>query len=353
MGRAGSGGHSGGHSSGSHSSSHSSSVHHVGSSHSRPMSSGSSSGFGGSLFRGSPPPLHHGAPPPPRHHSVPPPPPRPRIMPPPPPRHYGAPPPPPVYHSAPPPIRRRRYYSILWSWLAYIVVACAFIMFMAIAFHSDDVPKSTVNREKVETGVAFHNNCIVDELGWFDNVSKTEKALQNFYNKTGVQPYIVLFDYNADLKDDSDCETFADEWYRANIDNEGTLLFAYFAAEDTDNDVGTMVLINGKQISSVMDAEATEIFWAYTDEYWYSDLSTDDMFIKIFDLTADRIMDKSTTGADVAKIVAVIVLILAIGGVVVVIMNKKRADEKARNEETERILNTKVEATDSTLNKYL
>lgn len=226
-------------------------------------------------------------------------------------------------------------------------------MFMAIAFHSDDVPKSTVNREKVETGVAFHNNCIVDELGWFDNVSKTEKALQNFYNKTGVQPYIVLFDYNADLKDDSDCETFADEWYRANIDNEGTLLFAYFAAEDTDNDVGTMVLINGKQISSVMDAEATEIFWAYTDEYWYSDLSTDDMFIKIFDLTADRIMDKSTTGADVAKIVAVIVLILAIGGVVVVIMNKKRADEKARNEETERILNTKVEATDSTLNKYL
>lgn len=223
-----------------------------------------------------------------------------------------------------------------------------------VSYGGTSIPKSTYNREKAETGVTFNNDCIVDELGWFDNITSTERQLQSFYNATGIQPYIALFNYNPALKSDADCEAFAEDWYSANIGNEGTLLFAYFAEEDTDNDVGTMTLVNGKQISSVMDSEAVEIFWAYVDEYWYSDLSTDDLFVKVFDRTAKRIMTKTATGADVGKILATGVVILIGGAVVVVIMNKKRAHEKARNEETARILNTDIkDIEDETVNKYL
>lgn len=325
MGRAGSGGHSGGHSSSHHSSSHRTSSHHV---------SRSSSGHraGGSSHRSSFSSGHH-------YHSGP---------------SYHS-----HYHYGPsygPVHRPRGFMSIFTSWIVIIIIVTMgfFIATVADTGTSLSIPASTANREKVETGVAFDNDCIVDELGWFDNITSTEHQLQSFYNETGIQPYIVLFDYNPDLKTDDDCEEYAEDWYVDHIDNEGTLLFAYFAEEDTDNDVGTMTLVNGKQISSVMDSEAIEIFWAYVDEYWYSDLSTDDMFIKVFDKTADRIMTKTTTGADVGKVFGIGFVVIAAGIVIIIVMNKKRANEKARNEETERILNSDIKDIENdTLNKYL
>lgn len=57
-----------------------------------------------------------------------------------------------------------------------------------------------------------------------------------------------------------------------------------------ENDVGYMVYVNGLNVDSVMDEEAVEIFWDYVDEYWYFELSTDDMLIEIFNSTADAIM---------------------------------------------------------------
>lgn len=332
MGRAGSGGHSGGHSSSHHSSSHSTSSHHVShsSSGSRARSGGSSfhsSSFGGSRGYG-----HSCPPPPPPHHH----------------HHY--------YGGSSYGYSSGGFYTYrkVVNALAMLFIVIALVAMFSKMGSAGSIPASSYNREKADTGVAYQNNCIVDELGWFDNITSTERKLQSFYNETGVQPYIVLFDYNEDLTTDSDREDYADEWYKENIDNEGTLLFAYFAEEDTDNDVGGMVLVNGKQISSVMDSEATEIFWAYLDEYWYSDMSTDDMFVTVFDKTADRIMTKSTTGADVGKTFAIGFVVIAAGIIVIVVMNKKRANEKARNEETERILKSDIKTMeDDVLNKYL
>lgn len=103
-----------------------------------------------------------------------------------------------------------------------------------------------------------------------------------------------------------------------------------------------MAYVNGKQVSSVMDAEAVEIFWAYVDNNWYSDKSTDDMFVDIFNSTADRIMTKSTTGNDVAKtgLLVALVVVGAIG--ILVIMKTRRRHEAERNAETERILNADI-----------
>lgn len=332
MGRAGAGGGGGGHSGGGHSSSRSSGGHHVssgssgrragsgGSSHSSYSSRSSygSGGFGGSYGGGF-------YPRPPRRSTV--------IV-----SHGGS-------------------FNTVISLIIFIVVlAAAFGGFPSSSSSSTkSVPKSTQNRERLESGVGYDNNCIIDNIGWFDNVTKTEKSIKQFYDKTGVQPYIVLNAYDSALLTDTAKEEYAKKWYDEHIKNESTFLYMYFAEPDTDNDVGYMAYVNGKQVSSVMDSEAIEIFWAYVDKYWYSDMSTDDMFTTIFTKTADRIMTKSTTAADVGnnavKVIGVIVVFAGI--IVVMVIRRKHKAEEAK--ETEKILNTPLNGdseADDLLKKY-
>ena len=214
---------------------------------------------------------------------------------------------------------------------------------------------STIVREKLKTNNAYINNCIIDELGWFDNVSKTGSQLKSFWEKTGIQPYIILKEYDPDIASNSEKEHWAAAYYDENFDTENIFLFVYFAEEDTDNDVGYMAYANGYETSSVMDSEAVEIFWNNIDKYWYTNLSTDEVFIRAFQDTAGTIMHVSTTGKDILKW-ALIVAAIALAGAIIINLVKqrnKRAKEKA--EEDERILNTPIHdiADDNLEDKYL
>lgn len=330
MGRAGAGGGGGGHSGGGHSSGRSSGGHRVssGSSGRRAGSGGGSrgsySGFGG--------PSHGGG-------------------------FYGG-----GFYPRPP-IRNTVFIghggvvnTIISIIIFIVVLVTAFGGFPSSKSSSTkNIPKSTQNRERLESGVGYDNNCIVDNIGWFDNVTKTEKSIKKFYDKTGVQPYIVLNAYDSTLLTDTAKEEYAKKWYDEHIKNESTFLYMYFAEPDADNDVGYMAYVNGKQVSSVMDSEAIEIFWAYVDKYWYSDMSTDDMFTTIFTKTADRIMTKSTTVADIGnnavKVIGVIVVFAGI--IVVMVIRRKHKAEEAK--ETEKILNTPLNGdseADDLLKKY-
>lgn len=326
MGRAGAGGGGGGHSGGGHSSSRSSGGHHVSSGSSgrragggRSSYSGHSSYGGGRFYGGGFYPRL------PRRSTV--------IV-----SHGGS------------------FNAVISLIIFVVVLIAAFGGFPSSNSSSTkSVPKSTQNRERLESGVGYDNNCIVDNIGWFDNVTKTEKSIKKFYDKTGVQPYIVLNAYDSTLLTDTAKEEYAKKWYDEHIKNESTFLYMYFAEPDTDNDVGYMAYVNGKQVSSVMDSEAIEIFWAYVDKYWYSDMSTDDMFTTIFTKTADRIMTKSTTAADVGnnavKVIGVIVVFAGI--IVVMVIRRKHKAEEAK--ETEKILNTPLDGdseADDLLKKY-
>lgn len=326
MGRAGAGGGGGGHSGGGHSSSRSSGGHHVSSGSSGRRAdggggiySGRSSYGGGGFYGGSFYPR------PPRRSTV--------IV-----SHGG------------------NFNAVISLIIFVVVLIAAFGGFPSSNSSSTkSVPKSTQNRERLESGVGYDNNCIVDNIGWFDNVTKTEKSIKKFYDKTGVQPYIVLNAYDSTLLTDTAKEEYAKKWYDEHIKNESTFLYMYFAEPDTDNDVGYMAYVNGKQVPSVMDSEAIEIFWAYVDKYWYSDMSTDDMFTTIFTKTADRIMTKSTTAADVGnnaiKVIGVIIVFAGI--IVVMVLRRKHKAEEAK--ETEKILNTPLNGdseADDLLKKY-
>lgn len=263
-------------------------------------------------------------------------------MPPPPPRHgYGG-------------RSYRRSYSggsvgsFITSAIASIIVLVIVLAFVTIFLSTlssggsnhSSLAASTRNREKLNTGVSFDSDCIVDEIGWFDSVTKAGRQLRTFYDKTGVQPYIVLLQYDPALTTDEQKAAYAQNYYEDNIDNESTFLYMYFAEEDVDNEVGYMCYVNGKQVDSVMDSEAVEIFWGYLDRDWYSDLSTDQLFENAFTRTAETIMTKSKTGTDILFAVVVGVVIIGIIIAAIVAMNTKRKHERERAEETQRILNT-------------
>ncbi len=146
------------------------------------------------------------------------------------------------------------------------------------------------SRTRIDTGVAFSSDCILDEIGAVEDLSGTGESLEEFYELTGVQPYIYLKAYDSSLTTNSAMEDYAFDWYDNNIDNEGTFLFVYFAPEDNDADSGYMVYVDGYDIEDVMDADAVETFWHYVDSYWYTDDSVDERLVQIFTDTATEIM---------------------------------------------------------------
>lgn len=311
----------GGGSSGGHSSGRSSGGHYVGSSgrSSRPMGSGSLFRSGGSSGGGwgPPPPPGDGFP----YH------------------HYGG------YY---PPRRSSSIGGILTA-IFFLFV----FLFVFVSSFSNDKQVSTRNREKIENPVAYTNDCVKDEIGYVEDVSALSRNLQNFYNKTGIQPYIYLKAYDASLSTDAEKEEYAKDWYAKNIDNEDTFLYVYFEGADPD-EVGYMAYVNGKEVTSVMDAEAVSIFWNYIDRYWTDgSLTMVQVFTKTFDSTAKTIMTKSTTGKDLAKkgILFGTVLVGAVAVIVILRMHYKRQKEKAQ--ETVEILNTPLDHQDNIRDRYL
>lgn len=341
MGRPGGGGGGGHHSSGGgHSfSSHSGGGHSFGgSSHSRPSGGGGFShtshsrpsgggGFGGGRPHGGfgDPHPHGGFGAPPHHH---------------PPRHYYG-----GYYGGYTPVHIV-HHSILSSICSFILV---FLIMMfaitALSFsNSSSEPTSTINREKLESNNAYINDCVIDELGWCDNISSIETNLKTFWKETGIQPYILLKSYESDVSTTSEQEAWASEYYEENFsDRTDVFLYIYFAAEDADNVEGYNYYEMGAQCSAIMDSEAMEIFWNYLDKYWYSDLSMDKLLINTFNDTAETIMTVTTTGADVANsfFKLCIIVVLIVGVVIIMIVKRKHDREKA--EETERILSTPLE----------
>lgn len=267
------------------------------------------------------------------------------------------------YHHTPPPPRRgyygyrRNVYTSSSSGLGtliacLIVFAVVIFSFFMIASDDSDVT-STINREKIENPIPYDNNCIKDELGYIENQGKLSKNLKNFYNKTGIQPYIYLKSYDETLTSDSQKDNYAQNWYEQNIDNEDTFLFIYYE-DQNPNEIGYMAYVNGKQVTSVMDSEAVNIFWNYIDRYWTDDsLSTVEVFTKTFNSTANTIMEKSTTSNDIIKIICIIVgIVIVIGGIIYILRMKfKRDKEKAK--ETVEILKTPLDKSDELRDKYL
>jgi hypothetical protein len=259
-------------------------------------------------------------------------------------------------HGGPPP--RRHYGGGCGTTLIAIIIVVIYL-FATFAFggisYSSSSTKSTIQREKLDTGNAYINDCIVDELGWFENKTSAGTQLKKFWEKTGVQPYVILKAYDASLQTNEQKEQWAKDYYDEHFNTENIFLYVYFAEQDVDNDVGYMAYANGYQTSSVMDSEAVEIFWDNIDKYWYSDATTDEVFVNAFNDTAKTIMHVSTTGKDIIKWIVILIIIIVVGVVVINLIKQKNQRAKEKAEEDQRILNTPINdiAQDDLEKKYL
>ena len=243
------------------------------------------------------------------------------------------------------------------SILAVIAVIILVLLIIAIggAFSSGGVPSSTVNREKLSGVGSYNSDCVVDSLGWLNDASKAGRDLKSFYEATGVQPYVVFNEYDSSLTSDDKMDEFAEQWYKDNINDENTFVFMYFGTDhEGEGEPGYMCYVMGNRVDSVMDSEAIDIFWAYIDKNWYDNsLSENQVIVNSFNETAERIMTKSRTMADV--LIWLIIAVIVIGGLLLVlrIRKQKRQHEAEKAKETEQILNTPLETTaDELLEQY-
>ena len=235
--------------------------------------------------------------------------------------------------------------------------------------NSLSTPKSTHERTKL-TGTVYNAKNVVlqDDLGYIDSNSRLGNELKSFYDSTGVQPYIFIKDYDANLRTLDQKTEWAQEYYDTYVNDTNGFMFIYFgSADDTNNnisdaqkDVGDMSYVVGAAASSVMDDEACEIFWSYIDRYWTSDMSTEDMFGTVFGKTGRSIMVVSKTNGQIIGLVIFGAAVLAIFIIGYMMIKAKFKRDKEKAEETANILNADIEtlsndkaADDPDVNKYL
>ena len=200
-----------------------------------------------------------------------------------------------------------------------------------------------VQREKLDSSALVKsNNWIDDSAKWLSNSGKVENAMKYFLDKTGVQPYLMIYDNINGSKtfNDSDVEKLLTNTYDKLFKDEAHTIL--FFIEPTENNY-KRYLYSGTSASTVMDSNAQNIMYKYIDSYYVSDMTDDEYFSTIFTKTADTIMKKVTTKNDVAKSnnYKMIIFILVAGGIIFFVIKKKTSIKE--KELAKDILNSDIE----------
>ena len=125
------------------------------------------------------------------------------------------------------------------------------------------ITKSTVNREKLHLSLSDEAGYFTDECDWIRNRTVLEKGLKDFYDSTGILPYVYIIDNVAGDYDPSTekLEQFAEECYEELFDDEGHVLLVFWdyagAYEYT--------LWLGADAAELMDTEACDILFDYLE----------------------------------------------------------------------------------------
>ncbi len=264
----------------------------------------------------------------------------------------------PRYYGAPPPGGRRRRSGLLSTIIVVLVmlsiVCCTMSAFIGTSnnydtSYSSSVTENTTERTKLE-GVVSKTDWYQDALGWIRSPNQMITGLEDFYNQTGVQPYIAFIAYSDDYWNGSTFDTTAadeylEELYEEKFTDEGHFIFAYFACYNDSEDMdGEFRYLAGYSADTIMDNEALNIFEGYFNTYYYdTSLSIEQMISNTFSSTADSIMSTPTNGWDFARIAIIVVGVVAVVVVIYLILKNKAKRDKEREEYTKEILDKPLE----------
>lgn len=240
----------------------------------------------------------------------------------------------------------RRYYGPgCWSIGCTPILACVivvivlFVIFASVSQGPDgDVRASTVERTKLPSSdCKTIDSWFEDNMSprWIHNDKELIKGLRAFYEKTGVQPYLILMpSIDGDVyPTQTEIENELKARYDALMPDGGHVVVGFVEGVPNEYAIGVYA---GAKAEVVMDAEAREILMDYLDYYYTSDLDEEEYFVTAFEKTAEKIMQideiKSQSTAKIVITVGIVVIVAVIA-VAIVRYRKHKADQAKEDAE--------------------
>lgn len=197
-----------------------------------------------------------------------------------------------------------------------------------------------VEREPLAASAVVQTGYFTDEDGdWVHDASKLEQGLKEFYQKTGVQPYVYILP-NGSTTSAQELGALAEQRYDELFADEGHFLLVFCDDGDGGFNCGYAV---GSQARTVMDDAAVDVLADNLDRsYRNYSLDEEEIFSQAFADTADTIMAKDeTVGNAVISLATVLVIVLVY--VAYRIARTKRQEKERVRRLQEEILRTPLE----------
>lgn len=204
--------------------------------------------------------------------------------------------------------------------------------------NGDYITKSTVNRSKLHLNLSDEAGYFTDTCGWIRNRTALEKGLKDFYDSTGILPYVYIINNVSGDYDPSTAklEAFAESQYEELFEDEGHALLVFWdyagAYEYT--------LWLGADAAELMDTEACDILFDYLDYYYYYADTEEAFFADAFANAGERMMS-------VTRSPMYYILLVAVGGLTGFagyrVWKSRKEQEAARKKRAEEILNSPLE----------
>ena len=209
---------------------------------------------------------------------------------------------------------------------------------------------STEVRTALATSAVSKTAYYTDEDGdWIHAPSKLTSGLEDFYKRTGVQPYVYILK-NGSMTNTDELTEKSKELYQKLFTDEGHFLLVFC---DDGNGSYNCGYTAGNKAKQVMDDEAVRILQANLETAYATANSDEEVFSDAFRNTGINIMhaaDAERKGNEttsmlrtVGTVSAVALVGIAGTGIVIYVRNRKKEQDAEREAEADKIMNTPLE----------
>lgn len=241
-----------------------------------------------------------------------------------------------------------RYTSFKSVWIVLIII----ILMTVIPSIIDSLPAKTAKVPKNKTertalnGVVLKTDWCEDNIGWITSKDTLISGLEDFYKKTGIQPYILFVPYSVEFWNGNNINVekvneYMEKIYSEKFKDEGHFIFAYFQCRnDSKSEMdGEFRYLSGYSADTIMDDEAISILWGYFQKNYYNtSLSIEKMISNTFSETAKSIMNKTKNVWDFIMIaIIIIIVILIILFIYMTVKSRKQIEQQIQTQKEENI----------------
>ncbi len=249
--------------------------------------------------------------------------------------------------------RPRRYYRSSGSGcagaFAYLIVFAIIIIIMSSSFGGSKSSNVKLNRDKYNGGVDSSQGYYIDNsdssAGKFidrNNEATLISGFKEFYNKTGVFPFLYIIEDTPSKSEYKGYDTYQDMLYETLFDSEGNFLILYIAEEDD------YYFAAGYDTGEIIDEVSLDVICDKVNGYWYTgDLAK--AFGYGLEDASKNIMAKSN-GRVIGVTIVIAVSVIVLACVLVNWWKKKKAQENLEQENLEKILDKPLETFGSDIN---